>query len=57
MIDLMRKNRADGIGAGTAVRNHIGYAAWKNMNWREEWAGAKITVHVKMKINNFGKFR
>ncbi|WP_308635044.1 Ger(x)C family spore germination protein [Paenibacillus silvisoli] len=55
LIDLMLKNRVDSLGMGIAVRNRMDYAAWKALNWLDNFPKVKATCSFDTLINNTGK--
>ncbi len=53
----MQKVKADGMGIGKAVRNHVSYEEWDKMNWDEVYSKLKFEFQVKVKIRDNGKFK
>ncbi|MGC6588774.1 Ger(x)C family spore germination protein [Paenibacillus sp. Dod16] len=57
IITLMKQHQVDSLGIGTVVRNRVGYAQWKKMNWRQELQKLPVECLVEVHIKDYGKFR
>ncbi|MCT1400388.1 Ger(x)C family spore germination protein [Paenibacillus sp. p3-SID867] len=57
IITLMKQHQVDNLGIGTVVRNRVGYAQWKKMNWRQELQKLPVECLVEVHIKDYGKFR
>jgi len=57
LIKLMQKHKVDSLGIGRYVRNHLSYAEWKQLDWRETFPQVDVQCLSTIKITNFGKFR
>ena len=53
----MKQHQVDNLGIGTVVRNRVGYAQWKKMNWRQELQKSPVECLVEVHIKDYGKFR
>ncbi|MBB6732592.1 Ger(x)C family spore germination protein [Cohnella zeiphila] len=57
VLATMKELKSDAIGVGQHVRNAMPYAAWKRLDWPEEFARSQIEVHVDVHIKSFGKLQ
>lgn len=57
LLSLMQQKKTDSLGFGKYVRNSMPYRAWKQLDWREEFAQAEISCQVRFTIQNYGKIR
>lgn len=57
LIKLMQKHKVDSVGIGRYVRNHIGYAEWKKLDWRETFPQVDVQCLATINITNYGKFK
>ncbi|KAF9142052.1 hypothetical protein BGX30_003439 [Mortierella sp. GBA39] len=55
LIDHMQEKKSDPMGIGQYVRNSIPHSVWKQLKWEEVFSKADISVHVDVKIRDYGK--
>ncbi|EGL18748.1 MULTISPECIES: Ger(x)C family spore germination protein [Paenibacillus] len=56
VLSFMQKHGVDSIGLGRYVRNELGYAQWKKLDWAEAYPSVQVHVHADFHIKNFGNF-
>jgi spore germination protein len=54
VVRTMQAKKADAIGFGQYVRNRIGYARWKKLDWRETFPRIDVRVTVDVLIRDYG---
>ncbi|MBO7746649.1 Ger(x)C family spore germination protein [Paenibacillus sp. MWE-103] len=57
VMKKMQAKGADSAGVGTYVRNHMGYAAWKKVNWERVYPNVDVECRIRMTIDNVGKMK
>ncbi|KIL39820.1 spore gernimation protein GerC [Gordoniibacillus kamchatkensis] len=57
LVGMMQEKGTDSLGIGMYVRNSMSYAAWKKLNWREEFPDVQVKCNIHVKIKDYGKFR
>lgn len=55
LIDHMQEKKSDPMGIGQYVRNSVPHSVWKQLKWEEVFSKADISVHVDVKIRDYGK--
>ncbi|MEC0244434.1 Ger(x)C family spore germination protein [Paenibacillus chitinolyticus] len=56
VFSFMQENGTDSIGLGRYVRNKLGYAEWKKLDWEETYPAIQVHVTTDFLIKNFGNF-
>ncbi|MDU4697837.1 MAG: Ger(x)C family spore germination protein [Paenibacillus sp.] len=56
VIQTLQHNRTDSFGLGKYVRNKMGYAEWKQTDWREMYSEMPVRVHCSFFMKNFGTY-
>lgn len=57
LVKRMQANKADGIGIGMYVRNHMSYRAWKSLEWDEQFPKVRIESRIQFDMKDFGRLR
>ncbi|UHA72574.1 Ger(x)C family spore germination protein [Paenibacillus sp. 481] len=52
VMQELQKQRTDAVNLGMYVRNKMGYPAYSQAKWREQFAHARIRCHVQFQMDN-----
>jgi len=57
LVRMMQEKQTDPFGIGQYVRNAVPVGVWRHMDWKKVYADADISVHIQVKIKDYGKLQ